>query len=337
MDNLNINNRFEWFASGNAPLLFPTELVMGDFLFDDLAKIRIPESFPFATTWGKPVSMHLSLEKAHPAPKYIFIAWFSIVENKFYAVADELPTEQIEALLSARNEQTKKPVYDTLIAGMAPYGKLAIWLSGNGMTTQVAWLQGGEVAVQMRYFAPDSKLNREEYARQALAECKEASENLKSNGLPDPMLFEQYMQKFNYRITPQFENAAEPEGMELYYSNGELNATQSGEHTAYAMRAKPSKMVLHWRMGKKLYSGYFWTDENKLKEAFHSYYGNDTQKEGNLIIQVGASHKHFRFFLQTEDAAVEVPVEEMQYIIFKNKFEFHRSPNYNRPPQGWIT
>jgi hypothetical protein len=290
-----MDKKYEWFASGNAPLLFPTELVTGDFLFDDLSKMRIPESYPFAAKWGEAVSMHLSPEKYHPVPKYILMAWFSVVENKFYAVADELPQKQIEDLLAEKNEKTKKPKYDMLIAGMAPYGNLAIWLSGNGMTTELAWLQGKEISMEMKEFAPNSKLNREEYAKKALADCKEAYKNFKTNGLPDPMLFEQYMQKFNYRITPEFEDA-QFEGIEIHYYNGELNTTNTGEHAASAMRAKPSKIVLKWRDGKKQYDGYFWTNEKKIVETFHNCYGNDDRKEGNLIIQVEASHKQFRFF-----------------------------------------
>ena len=332
----NTKNGFEWFAGGNAPLLFPTELVMGNFLGDDLTKVDIPESYPFADVWGKTVSMHLSSEKYHPAPKYIVIAWFSIVEDKFYAVAEELPQELIATLLAEKNEKTKEPKYDTLIAGMAPYGKLAIWLSGNGITTEVAWLQGKEIHVEMKDFAPDSKLNREEYAKEALESCKEASENLWKNGLPDPLLFEQYMQKFNYRITPKFENKEFIfNGIELYYYNGEFDTTNAGEHAENAMRAKPSKIVLRWSEGKKQYGAYFWTDEKKLIDTFKSVYGDEVQKEGSLMIEVKSSHKQFQFFLQTDDTSVEIPMEEIPHIIFKNKFEFFKSKNYNRGKGGW--
>jgi len=331
MDN---NNTFTWLASGNAPLLYPTEIVTGDFLAEDLTKTRIPPVLPFANKWGTPVSLHLSNE-TRPAPKFIIIGWFSIVDHKFYAVVDELPKDKIEALLGSRNEQTKKPAYNTLIAGMAPYGKLALWLSGQGMTTEVGWLQGKEITMSMKEFAPRSQLSREEYAEKALTSCKEAADNLRDNGLPDPALFDRYMQKFNYCITPKFEKDDEFEGVELYYFNGELNTTLSDEYAAHDMRAKPYKIVLNWRNGKKQYGGYFWIDEPKLIETFQQCFGAEPEQEGNLTIQVGASANQFQFSLQTKEATVEIPSEDMQYIIFKNKFEFLRSPNYKKPPQGW--
>ena len=329
------NNKFEWFATGNAPVLYPTELVTGNFLFDDFSKIPIPESAPFAAQWGEAVSMHILPEKYHPAPKFIIIAWFSIVEGKFYAVMEELPQKQIAAMLAEKNEKTKKPKYDTIIAGMAPHGNLAIWLSGNGITTAVTWLQGKEIPVKMKDFAPKSKLNQEEYAKRALAECKEAAENLRKNGLPEPALFEQYMQTFNYRIIPKVASNAQFEGIEINYCNGETNTLNSGEHTENILRAKPSKITLHWQDGKKKYDGYFWTDEKKIVETFANCYGNDPQKEGNLTIQVEPSHKQFQLFLQNNDISIEIPIDDVQYIIFKNKFEFYRSKNYNKPKGGW--
>jgi len=336
MENFKRNNKYEWYASGNAPLLYPTELFVGDFIFEDGSKLYIPESYPFASVWGRSVSNHLLDENTHPSPVFIVIIWFSIVENKFYAVAEELPKEKIETLLLEINEKTKEPKYDFIIAGMAPYGGLAVWLSGNRITTEVAWLQGEPIDVDMEDFAPDCLLNREEYVRNALQNCKEAYENFKKNGLPDRMLFERYMQKFNYRITPKFENeGAVFEGIEMYYCNGELNTTKSGEHIENAMRAKPYKIVLNWSMGKTQYGGYFWTEEKKIIETFSNFYNNDAQEEGDLVIEIGESNEQFKFFLQNNYSVMEIPVEDMQIIVFKNKFEFFRSKNYNRPQGGW--
>ncbi|MDR2971063.1 MAG: DUF2931 family protein [Bacteroidales bacterium] len=318
MNTLN-TNKYRWSAAGNAPLLFPTELVMGDFLFDDDTKLKIIGTDPFASTWGKPISISLSPEKYLPAPKYILMAWFSLVEGRFYGIIDALPKEVIERFLSEKNEITQAPKYNTLIAGMAPYGKLAIWLSGNNITTQVAWLHGKEVLVNSKELNHNAKLTKEEYAKQALAKCKEACENFRKNGLPHPSLFEQYMQKFNYRITPTFENA-KFERIEINYYNGECNALNSGEHTLNTMRAKPSKITLHWSKGKERYEGNFCTNEQKIVEAFSNFYGNDVEKEGELIIQIDSSQKKCRILLQSKDASVEIPVEEMKYVVF-NKNE----------------
>ena len=308
MNNNYKNKVYEWFASGNAHTLFPAELKEGYFLFADGSKLNIPtESNPFATTWGKPDSLLLLDETNNPVPVSIMIKWLLVVENKFYTVTEDLPQKRMEELLSEINETTKRQKYNHIIAGMAPYGRLAIWLSGTGITTEVAWLK-----------------------------AKDAEESTQQQGLPDKMLFEQYMQKFNYRITPKFDDVnAAFHGIETAYFNGELNTTNSGEHEAYVMRAKPSKIALHWHIGKIRYSGYFWMDEKKMIEIFTNCYGNDSQKEGNLLIEVGTSNNSFKFFLQDSSSMIEIPVEAIEIIVFKNKFEFFRSKNYSKPPQGW--
>jgi len=307
MDDNSKNKVYEWFASGNAHSLFPAELKEGYFVCADGSKLNIPtESNPFATTWGKHDALLLLDETSKSVPVSIMIKWFSTVENKSYTVAEDLPQTKMEESLSEINETTKRQKYDHIIAGMAPYGRLAIWLSGPGITTEVAWLKS-----------------------------KDANETSQQQGVPNPTLFEQYMQKFNYRITPKFETAAALEKTELFYYNGELNTTNSGEHAENAMRAKPCKIALHWRIEKVQYSGYFWTDEKKIIETFAKFYNNDAQKEGELIIEIGESNKEFKFSLQDKFTTIEIPVEEMEILVFKNKFEFFRSENYNKPPQGW--
>ena len=335
MSNVNTNNEFEWYASGNAPLLYPAELVTGFFIFEDLSMLELPPSDIFATTWGKPVSVRLSIENKHPVPEGIAVTWLSIVENKFYAVMDELPKEQIATLLSEKDEKTKKPKYNTLVAGMAPCGKVAVWVCGNGITTEVAWLQGHEIEMEVDMLDPNTKLTQEEYAKKALADCEDALKNFNKSGLPKPELFEGYVQKFNYRLTPAFETEVEELEIGICYYNGELNKINTAELYENAMRAKPRKIDLKWKVGKARYSGYIWTNEQKILETFDNIFGEDTEKERNITIKVDATFNNITLIFQTDSDEIEMPAETIQYVIFRNKFEFCRSSNYNKPKESW--
>ena len=333
------DKKYEWFASGNAPELYPTELFFGEFVFSNGKRLYIPTSIPFAnTTWGRVGKTHFLNNNMFPAPESIYIIWLSLTENQFYSLEAALPKEKIASLLSEINED-KEQKYNFIVAGMAPYGGLAIWLVGNGITTEVTWLQAKQTEVEMNDFAPGITRTQKVYVEDALRQrhsCKKAYANFQKNGLPDRMLYERYMQKFNYRITPKFEDKdVVLKGIELYYYNGELNTTNSGEHALNAMRAKPYKIVLNWSIGEAKYSGYFWTDEKKIIETFSKFYGSDAQKEGNLVIEAGKTNENFKFSLQDNSSEVEIPAEDMQIIIFKDKLESWRSPNYNRPPDGW--
>jgi len=330
------STKYEWYASGNAPTLYPTLIHKGDFVFPDKSKLFIPISYPFATTWGQSVSMYVLNNNEFPAPNSIAISWWSLIENQFYSVEATLPEEKIDSLLAQQDEELNEQKYNFIIAGMAPYGGLAIWLSGGRITTEVAWLQAEPIDVQMKDFLPSSNLTRNEYLERFLEGCKDANGNFQKNGLPDRMLFNRYMQKFNYRISPKFENDSVVfRNIALYYFNGEFNTTYSGEHTSNVMRAKPYKIVLSWSKGNKQYEGYFWTDEKKIIETFSLFYDNDGKKEGDLVIEVGKSDEEFKFFLQDDLTVVEIPVDDWQIMVFKNRLESYRSPNYNKPPGGW--
>jgi hypothetical protein len=337
IENKQEDQKYEWYASGNAPSLYPTELFFGDFIFTNGERLYIPESIPFASTWGSEGKTHLlNNNNIFPAPNSIDIIWLSLAENQFYSLEATLPKKLIDNLLAEIDENTNDPKYDGIVVGMAPYGGLAVWLSGIGITTEVVWLQAEATDVVMKDFSPDSRLSQNEYVEFLLKECDKAYENFQKNGLPDRMLFERYMQKFNYNITTKFEEEnANFEAIELFYYNGELNTTNSGEHELLTMRAKPSKIVIHWNIGKTKYSGYFWTDENKIIKTFSDFYENNMQKEGSFVIEIEESNKNFKFSMQNDTVITEIPIGEIQFIIFKNKFEFYRSPNYDKPQGGW--
>jgi uncharacterized protein YegP (UPF0339 family) len=206
--------------------------------------------------------------------------------------------------------------------------------------------------VDMKDFAPGVEMSQKEYVEEELNmlnSCQEAVENLQKNGLPDPMLFERYHQRFNYRFTPKFENeetVLDGIGMDFYngelfdcnkryYEDVKLFAHNMVERTSNKMRAKPRKIDLHWTVGETKYSGYFWTDEQKIIDTFADFYDTKAQQEGNLVIEIKNSNTEFRFLLEIGSVVTEIPIEDLHFIIFKDDEEFYRSDNYNRPPGGW--
>lgn len=326
--------KYEWFAGGCAPELYPTKIFFGDFILPDGSRRYIPPASVFVNGWGSPGSTVASSNDILPLPKAIDIIWYSILEDKFYSVEAPLPVEKLEELFKQRHPVSeRRPLYDVITVGMAPYGDLAVWAIGIGITTVVAWVRGVEEDVEWTDFLPESPISREEYVDFSKKDEKEAYANYLENGHPDRYLFVRYMQRFNYRITPKFlgEEAVFVRIRKDYY-NGEHNSLKTDSHTVNAMRAKLKKIILDWHVGNSLYSGYFWTDEHKIIETFAAFYGDDAEKEGELVIEVGESNDEFRLFLQNNDGTevVEIPFEELEVLVFKDRFESYRSPNYSR-------
>ena len=329
--------KYPYFVSGNAPVLYPTETFFGNLMWSEDDGISVPYSYPFAAKWGEAVSMHIYDEKEFPVPTFLDMIWFSIVENQFYSIEEKLPAERMEELFQQKDEKGN-PIYEYIIVGMAPYGKVAVWLSGHQKQTEVAWLKAERVDVEMEDFCPSTNLNREEYAEAVFKNAKEAYEYFQANGLPNRMLYENYMARFNYKIHPVLEDeTAELQGVDVWYYNGEFDTCLTDEYSDYAMRAKPRKMIVHYKVGKAKYNAYIWFDDVKTRVAFSDFYGEDSAKEMNLVIDIRKSNKEFHILMNGDDLEKpkELPQENVEILVFKNKFESYRSDNYNRPSGGW--
>ena len=345
----NKKNEYEWYPSASGHELYPMELFFGEFIFENGGRSSIRKSSTFRAGWGSPVTGLEDYDNAKPIPRAIDIIWYSVMEDKFYSVEATLPYEQMEKMINQPFYSKKKvgsfhTKYHCIIAGMAPYGGLAIWLDGLGIRTQVAWIQGEETDVDMNDFFPGCIYkSREEYAANVPKHSEEAYENFLKNGLPDRMLFNRYMQQFNYRFSIRFENGdAVLEKIETNSLSGEINFEYWKEHLVNAMRTKPRKIWITWRVGKIKYDGFFWTDENKIIDTFAKYYQENTQKEGELVFEIGKDNNKFRIYLQDKNNDPENPTpvvelldEELQILIFKDEWECFRNQNYDRIQTHW--
>jgi len=54
-----------------------------------------------------------------------------------------------------------------------------------------------------------------------------------------------------------------------------------------------------------------------------------------LMKRGGKLQKQISLFLQTVGSLIEFPEDSVQYIIFRESFEFHRSSNYKIEEGGW--
>ena len=53
--------------------------------------------------------------------------------------------------------------------------------------------------------SPSSIISQDEYVKSTIEDEPRVYENLKKNGLPDSLLFENYRKRFNYHIVPEIE------------------------------------------------------------------------------------------------------------------------------------
>lgn len=173
------------------PVLYPAEMMFAEFALsptDEKAVYSYPAVF---FTNQAPSSLNSSrLENEKPLPYKLDLMWYSITENKVYALETELPRETLKAKIVGGAGK-----WDALLFTLEPYGKVTLY-AFNQTNNEKEKLASFEAKTEDAPFERFQQVfgeydNREtpaknwdEYRQYALANFPEAAENLKKNGRP---------------------------------------------------------------------------------------------------------------------------------------------------------
>ena len=345
------------FVSGSAPVLYPTDTFFGLLYYEAEEALEIPKKYPYQGEWGQPISTHLLEREDYPVPGLIDMVWLSIVERKFYSLVEKLPVQLLEELFGQIDEETKEPVFEHIVVGMAPYGGVAVWTHGFKKSVLVDWMHAEETHVEMKDFMPlNSDVTLDENCDFYINNDPRVKENLEKNGLPPRDLFDNYMQQLTYRYLPLFEHWDKDEEKWMKYTEEEKEKTPEFDYIEEALydgthdklhdgglmkyheAGKPKKLAVQWHIKKSEYSAYFWFEDEEIRAAFDRFYGPHPDTKTDFIIHIDCEKNKYELALYRYGLKEPVIIKESAYqlIVFKNKFECYRSENYNQPRGAWI-
>ena len=360
---LEINNLMMGFArheypimiSGNAPTPYPMQLFFGLLHICGENSMEIPLRRIFCNGWGMPVSSHILDKDTFCMPTNIDMVWLSVVERKFYSIIQKLPVELMEELFEQTDEETKEPLFEHIVVGMAPYGGVAVWTHGFKKSVMVDWMHGEETHVDMKDFMPmNPDVTLDENCDFYINNDPRVKENLEKNGLPPRDLFDRYMQQFNYRYVVEFghwdeekkewtdyeldEVRPEFEYIEEALYDGTHDKLHDGGLMQYHQAGKPKKLALQYRIKMSAYSAYLWFEDFKIRTAFENFYCEYPEAEMDFLFRIDPEKNIYQILFTCKDAEQPVPLNEEAYqmIVFKSKFERYRTQNYNQPRGAWI-
>lgn len=344
-------------VSGNAPAEYPADAYFAVLWQNDEDAWEIPSLHPFCGEWGKPLSTQLTEQDGAAMPQRIDMVWLSIVERKFYSLEVDLSMKQLESLFNQNDTNSGEALFEYIVVGMAPYGDVAVWSHGLKKSTLVAWMHGEETKVEMKDFAPmNPSITLNELCDFYINNDSQVKDNLQANGLPPRDLYDNYMKQFTYRYLPLFEHWDENEEKWTKYTDEELEtqpeldyieeALFDGTHDKlhdgglldYHEAGKPKKLALKWHIRKSEYMAYFWFDDEAIRAVFDKFYGIHPDTKTDFVIHIDPEKKkyqlaHYRFGMNEPKPISE---DVYQLIVFKNKFEQYRSPNYDQQSGAWI-
>lgn len=155
------------------------------------------------------------------------------------------------------------------------------------------------------------------------------------------------MKQFSYRYNIIYEknttvNKDNPQPMfedlgEALF-DGTHDKLNDGSLLKYHQAAKPKKLAIKWHIGKSEYSAYFWFEEEPICDVFEKFYGAHPDTKTDFIIRIDAENRKYELSLYRyglKEPQV-IPENVYQLLVFKNKFEDHRSDNYNQERGAWI-
>lgn len=248
-------------------------------------------------------------------PQRIEAYWHSeLDESTYFRVDESIPYEIVLQWLQKKQCETQEPIVHNIIIGFSHSNSISIWCNGTNKSMLI-----------------------------------------KSTIKPKETLYN-IMQQFTYRYLPLFEHWYEDAGKWTKYTEEEQEtkpvfdyieeALYDGTHDKlhdggllhYHEAGKPKKLAVQWHIKKSDYTVYFWFEDKAIRAIFDKFYGIHPETKTDFIIHIDPiKNKYqlalYRYGLQEPKT---IPEDAYQLIVFKNKFEQYRSPNYDQPRGAWI-
>lgn len=338
--------------SGNAPYLFPTEIVHGVVSYNKDDKRNIKKKYPFQSEWGYALPINNTFDRIVGC-LLIEIAWISAVEEKTYFYKKNICTENF--IPSSDKIKQADSINKLFIVGMAPYGGIAFWLSNPQKSVLIEW---GKAEVSKRkyseFISAYETISLHEICKRYISDDRFIRKNLQANGLPPHDLFDNYMKQFTYRYQVMYEYwSDDKEKWQKYYGeeiiavcdyieealfDGTHDKLHDGGLMNYHQAGKPKKLAVKWHIKKSEYTAYFWFEDEAIRNVFDRFYGAHPETKTDFMIRIDTEKNKYELALYRYGLKEPQVISESAYqlLVFKNKFEYYRSENYNQPRGAWI-
>lgn len=347
-------NNINYHIAGSAFDIFPTETHFGLFSLEDGSIAEIPQQFPFSGPWGELVVENIPIRECLPMPAALEVAYLSVVEEKFYYISIPINPSTMRSIFDEFSKSASKTPYN-IIVGMTPYAGVSLWLGNMQKQILLGWLRGNEINIPMQEFLPQQPaLPLHEYCLDYINNDSYVKENLEKNGLPLRNLFDNYMKQFTYRYLSLFEHWDEDKELWKKYNDEEIipeldyieeslfDGTHDKLHDGGLMNSheagKPKKLAVKWHIKKSEYTAYFWFEDEEIRAIFDRFYGAHPETKTDFMIRIDAEQNKYELALYRYGLKEPQVISESAYqlLVFKNKFEYFRSDNYNQPKGSWI-
>lgn len=327
--NKKMEEKYNWLGTISAPQEYPMEIYKGAIIADDF-------TYSFDAIWGTQNTGWgneggtMSVSTQHmDIPTQLEFTWYSLVENKFYTGKWDLDKDKIAELFKngfIDQDTKKKTTYNNFIIGLAPKGRVVLWINGPGNQKEVGVFQAHDTVVTKEKAYENAKyMLKEGFADRMLNDPSyetfkpEVRAKIKEQGYPALDVYDVYRERYNWKPSVILPDGAEwiDFGFKNYNGEQENLFGESLHNDSYQKRSVPKFCGFYWRdKSKNRYA--VWIDSFDEKEIFELF--QKLGKEDNIDFVIKVDNDNTKVSLSLKTKKQEFPINKAK-IRLSQKIE----------------
>lgn len=315
---------------------FPIRLLYG-FLKTETDEYQIPTAFPAKTDWGEVIpNEDFNIEFGSKID--LELGWIALESYQTYYFRGEIPIPV---------EIIKSELF-TLLIGLGNKGEIALWLITENKSFLVLYSHGVNITDKIT----DDMISQAhildvqgKHIKSIVELCDKDILRFRAPSKSIPKIIDcidNRMKQYVYRYDVVINQSAEELVINDCLFDGTYDKTLRNELQSYHGGGKVRKLLVQWieknHEDIDKYSVFYWMDEIEITKIFDRFYGVHPETKTDFIIRIDSINNKYELSLYRQGLKepVVIPESAYQLIVFKNKFEYYRSENYNQPRGAWI-
>lgn len=246
--------RFDWSATLSAPQEHPVEVLKGSVSTKEYRQ-EFASWNVVNPGWGLPGGAVVVGPASQAMPERLELTWLSLSEKRTYQGDFVLPTQaMIRRVRKGFHDAVsgRRQTYDTLVIGLAPEGRVVVWLRGGEFQVEVAIFQAKPILAERVNLPVDDRYRFEPgyveaVMRDDMIIKPEIAAKLARVGFPAADVYERYRRPYAWRPKVVLPAGSRLIDLSVRLVSGEAMVQGADAPLAGEARALPYVFFITWQ------------------------------------------------------------------------------------------
>lgn len=290
--------------------------------------------------WGQARGHFIFTMEAWPMPNRLELRYMTLGNGRCYEIDTPLDAERAAELWDAQQAKFPQDSYQDYVVGTGPYGFIAIWLRGESKSILLHSFQAEEQELneaedhfygwlkEKNFSLPVSREKMEFIMRQYCYRYVTLEEHWDNNKYK----WEEYDDEDPYY------DELYVDSVEDFRSDGTFNYVIGDESQLdYHEAGMPERISVRWHAGRVDYFAHFWLIKELFSKAFTDFVDSHPDKRVDILLRIDSREQVYVIALRAEGETdyVVLPWYFFKLVVFKDRVQHYKSPNYNLEKGQW--